>query len=189
MPRCAAAKEHALDAGPARQDPGDSRSRPGRSSCRAHRQRLRHAGAGLRRAPLSAAAAAGTERRDLDDLLAESDVVSIHAPLTPATRGLLDAQRLALMKRTAWLINTARGAIVDEAALVTRFRKGASPAPASMSSIRSRSLWSPAHPSSQRGPPAPHRLPHRRWLPSLRRRGVRVLLAYLDGREVEQFSA
>ncbi len=66
----------------------------------------------------AAAKEAGTERRDLDDLLAESDVVSIHAALTPATRGLLDARRLALMKPTAWLINTARGPIVDETALV-----------------------------------------------------------------------
>lgn len=66
----------------------------------------------------AAAKEAGTERRELDDLLAESDVVSIHAALTPATRGLLDARRLALMKPTAWLINTARGPIVDEMALI-----------------------------------------------------------------------
>jgi len=65
-----------------------------------------------------AAKAAGTERRELDDLLRESDVVSIHATLTPESRGLLDARRLALMKPTAYLINTARGPIVDEAALV-----------------------------------------------------------------------
>jgi phosphoglycerate dehydrogenase-like enzyme len=57
-------------------------------------------------------------RRELDDLLRESDVVSIHASLTPESRGLIDARRLALMKPTAYLVNTARGAIVDEAALV-----------------------------------------------------------------------
>ena len=66
----------------------------------------------------TAAMEAGAEQRGLEDLLAESDVVSVHAALTPATRGLLDARRLALMKPTAWLINTARGPIVDEAALV-----------------------------------------------------------------------
>ena len=60
----------------------------------------------------------GTERRELDELLAESDVVTIHASLTPASRGLLDARRIGLMKPTAHLVNTARGAIVDEKALL-----------------------------------------------------------------------
>ena len=66
----------------------------------------------------AAAQAAGAERCELDDLLRESDVVSIHASLTPTSRGLLDARRLALMKPTAYLINTARGPIVDEPALI-----------------------------------------------------------------------
>jgi phosphoglycerate dehydrogenase-like enzyme len=64
------------------------------------------------------ARAAGAERRELDELLAESDIVTIHASLTPASRGLLDARRLGLMKPTAYLVNTARGAIVDEKALL-----------------------------------------------------------------------
>ncbi len=64
-----------------------------------------------------AAAAAGAERCELDDLLRRSDVVSIHATLGPDTRGLIDARRLGLMKPTAYLVNTARGPIVDEAAL------------------------------------------------------------------------
>ena len=64
------------------------------------------------------------ERRDLDALLAESDVVSLHCPLPPETRHLLDARRLALMKPTAILVNTARGPIVDEAALVEALRAG-----------------------------------------------------------------
>jgi phosphoglycerate dehydrogenase-like enzyme len=64
-----------------------------------------------------AAAAAGAERRELDALLAESDVVSLHATLTPESRGLIDSRRIALMKPTAVLVNTARGAIVDETAL------------------------------------------------------------------------
>lgn len=70
------------------------------------------------------AAAAGAELRDLDTLLAEADVVSIHASLTPATRGLIDASKLQLMRRSAWLINTARGPIVDEAALVAALASG-----------------------------------------------------------------
>jgi phosphoglycerate dehydrogenase-like enzyme len=65
-----------------------------------------------------AAAAAGVERRELDDLLAASDVVSIHVPLAPSSRDLIDARRLALMKPTAYLVNTARGPIVTESALV-----------------------------------------------------------------------
>ena len=64
------------------------------------------------------AAAAGAERHELDALLAQADVVTIHASLTPASRGLLDARRLALMKRNAYLINTARGPIVNEEALL-----------------------------------------------------------------------
>jgi phosphoglycerate dehydrogenase-like enzyme len=66
----------------------------------------------------AAAAASGAERRELDQLMAEADVVSIHASLSPASRGLIDARRLGLMKPTAYLVNTARGPIVDEAALI-----------------------------------------------------------------------
>jgi glyoxylate reductase len=62
--------------------------------------------------------------RELDDLLRESDVVSIHAPLTDETQGLLDARRLGLMRDGAAVINTARGAIVDEDALVRELVSG-----------------------------------------------------------------
>jgi glyoxylate reductase len=61
---------------------------------------------------------------ELDELLAASDVVTVHAPLTPETRGLLDARRLSLLKDGACFVNTARGEIVDEAALVEELVSG-----------------------------------------------------------------
>jgi phosphoglycerate dehydrogenase-like enzyme len=70
------------------------------------------------------AAAAGAELRELDALMAEADVVSIHAALTPTARGLIDDRRINLMRRYAWLINTARGPLVDEAALVSALQEG-----------------------------------------------------------------
>jgi phosphoglycerate dehydrogenase-like enzyme len=65
-----------------------------------------------------AAASVGVERTELDDLLRHADVVSVHATLAPESRGLIDRRRLDLMKPSAYLINTARGPIVDEAALI-----------------------------------------------------------------------
>lgn len=62
--------------------------------------------------------------RTLPDLLAASDIVSLHLPLTQATRHLLDREALALMKPGAVLVNTARGPIVDEEALVEALRNG-----------------------------------------------------------------
>jgi phosphoglycerate dehydrogenase-like enzyme len=71
-----------------------------------------------RTADAARAAAAGVTPMQLDELLRAADVVAIHVSLTAATRGLIDARRLGLMKPTAYLVNTARGPIVDEAALV-----------------------------------------------------------------------
>jgi glyoxylate reductase len=66
----------------------------------------------------------GVEHRELDDLLAEADVVSLHVPLSAETRGLLDARRLALVRDGACLVNTARGPVVDEDALVAELVSG-----------------------------------------------------------------
>ena len=61
---------------------------------------------------------------DLDTLLQESDVVSLHVPLTEDTFHLIDARRLALLKPTAVLVNTARGAVVEEEALAEALETG-----------------------------------------------------------------
>lgn len=63
------------------------------------------------------------EHRFLDDLLRESDFVSIHTPLTPGTRHLINAEKLKLMKPSAILVNTARGAVIDEEALVKALKE------------------------------------------------------------------
>jgi len=60
----------------------------------------------------------------LDEMLAASDVVSLHVPLTDSTRHLIDARRVGLMKQTAVLVNTARGAVVDEEALAGALTAG-----------------------------------------------------------------
>lgn len=66
----------------------------------------------------------GVEYRALDDLLGEADIVSLHVPLTPDTWHLIDARRLALLRTGACLVNTARGAIVDEPALIALLQAG-----------------------------------------------------------------
>jgi phosphoglycerate dehydrogenase-like enzyme len=76
------------------------------------------------RSELSAAERAAVEFRALPDLLAESDVVSLHCPLTPETRHLIDDAALARMRPTALLVNTARGGIVDTDALVRALDRG-----------------------------------------------------------------
>ncbi|MDX6485431.1 MAG: hypothetical protein QOF43_584 [Gaiellaceae bacterium] len=67
---------------------------------------------------------ADPDRRELDDLLREADVVSVHIPLTPETTGLISKERLALLRDGATFVNTARGAIVDEDALVAELQSG-----------------------------------------------------------------
>ncbi len=71
-----------------------------------------------------AAESRGWSRLHLDELLAASDVVSIHAPLTNTTRHLIDDKALSLMRPEAFLVNTSRGEVVDEAALAAALRDG-----------------------------------------------------------------
>ncbi len=66
----------------------------------------------------------GVEYRELDSLLSESDYVTLHVPLMPETTHLINSERLSRMKPTAFLINTARGPIIDEHALASALRSG-----------------------------------------------------------------
>jgi D-3-phosphoglycerate dehydrogenase len=69
-------------------------------------------------------AAAGVEAVSLETLLARADAISVHAPLTPATRGLIDAAAFARMKKGAVIVNTARGPLIDEPALLAALDSG-----------------------------------------------------------------
>jgi glyoxylate reductase len=80
--------------------------------------------AGRRAVDPAVEAELGARRLELDELLAVADVVSLHCPLTEHTRHLIDARRLGLMKPSAYLVNTARGPVVDEAALAAALRDG-----------------------------------------------------------------
>jgi len=68
--------------------------------------------------------ALGVDNASFEDLLARSDFISVHAPLLPATRGLIDAGAFARMKKGAYLVNTARGPLIDEAALIAALDSG-----------------------------------------------------------------
>jgi phosphoglycerate dehydrogenase-like enzyme len=74
--------------------------------------------------PPAVEAALGLERRGFEALLAEADIVSLHMPLTPVTRRIMDAAALARMKPNAFLVNTARGGLVDEPALIAALQAG-----------------------------------------------------------------
>jgi D-3-phosphoglycerate dehydrogenase len=66
----------------------------------------------------------GAEAAELDTLFAESDYISLHAPLTPQTRHIINAANLGKMKPTAILVNTARGDLIDEKALAQALSEG-----------------------------------------------------------------
>ncbi len=74
--------------------------------------------------PADAFSRAGVEQVDLPTLLATSDYISVHTPLTPETRGLFNRETFAQMKRGAYIVNTARGPIIDEAALAEALDSG-----------------------------------------------------------------
>jgi glyoxylate reductase len=76
------------------------------------------------RPPLEVEQELGAEFRELDDLLAEADFISLHVNLTPETRHMMNVERLAKMKPTAVLVNTSRGPVIDEAALAEALREG-----------------------------------------------------------------
>jgi phosphoglycerate dehydrogenase-like enzyme len=143
-----------------------------------------------RRPDAAAAAAVGAEHVDLDALLGESDVVSIHATLAAETRGLIDARRLALMKPAAILVNTARGPIVDERALVAALAQRRI-AGAGLDVFDAEPL-PPGHPlTTLRNVVL---TPHLGW-PTDRKyaqfadAAADVLIAWMDGREVPRFVA
>jgi phosphoglycerate dehydrogenase-like enzyme len=74
--------------------------------------------------PADEAARLGVTKADLDDLLRRADVITLHAPSLPETEHMIDARRLALMKDDALIVNTARGSLFDEAALVAELSRG-----------------------------------------------------------------
>jgi phosphoglycerate dehydrogenase-like enzyme len=136
------------------------------------------------------AASVGAARCALDDLLSQTDIVSVHATLAPESRGLIDARRLGLMKRTAYLINTARGPIVDEAALVAALAAN-SIAGAGLDVFDEEPL-PPDHPLTRL--PNVVLTPHIGWptdhaYARFADAAADALLAYLDGRPVAQFTA
>jgi glyoxylate reductase len=80
--------------------------------------------ADAQRAPADVERALNVEKVEFDALLANADFVTLHVPLTPETRGLISAPQFARMKPSAFLINTSRGPVVDEAALVEALASG-----------------------------------------------------------------
>jgi glyoxylate reductase len=78
----------------------------------------------VRRASPEVEAELGAEYRDFDDLLAESDFISVHVALTPETRHLFSTEQFKKMKNTAVIVNTARGPVIDEAALASALQAG-----------------------------------------------------------------
>jgi glyoxylate reductase len=124
----------------------------------------------------------GCEHVPFETLLAESDFVSLHLPLTPQTRGLMDERALARMKPTAVLINTARGPVVDEAALARGLKRGVLAA----AGIDVYEREPTVHPDLLAAPNAVL-LPHigsasRDTRRRMAERAARNILAFLDGR-------
>ena len=79
---------------------------------------------GYSRSPRPEAEALGIERMSLDDVMRNADIISVHTPLTPETKGLIGKKEIRLMKNGAILINTARGPVVDTQALAEALKDG-----------------------------------------------------------------
>ena len=136
----------------------------------------------------AAAKEAAVEFQPLDDLLRQADVVSINAALTPESRGLIDSRRVGLMKPSAYLVNTARGPIVEEAALVDALAGGRI-AGAGLDVFDQEPLPM-AHPLTRLSNVV--LTPHMGWTTDYRyglfaQGAADTLLAYLDGQDVPQF--
>ncbi len=135
-----------------------------------------------------AASTVGANARPLDDMLAESDVVSVHATLSEDSRGLIDGRRLSLMKPNAYLINTARAAIVDELALCAALRDNRI-AGAALDVFWQEPL-PPDHPITRL--PNTILTPHLGWptdemYARFADAAADALIAYLDGQDVPRF--
>jgi phosphoglycerate dehydrogenase-like enzyme len=136
------------------------------------------------------AAEVGVERRELDDLLEAADIVSVHATLSPESRGLIDARRLGLMKSTAILINTARGSIVEEAALAAAL--AAAKIGGAGLDVFDQEPLPAGHPLTRL--PNVILTPHIGWptdeaYADFADAAADVLLAYMEGKEVPRFLA
>ena len=119
----------------------------------------------------------------LDELLATSDVVTLHVRLSERTRGLLGARELALMKPGALLVNTSRGPLVDEAALLAALHEGRSGPPSTSTT------WSPCREHPLRSAPRLIHTPHLGYVTAATydrffTEIVEDIEAYLDGSPV-----
>jgi len=141
-----------------------------------------------RRPDPNAAALLGIEALELDELLGSADVVSVHATHAPETRDLLDARRLRLMRQTAYLINTARGPIVNETALIQALLEGWIAGAAL--DVFEREPLPAGHPLTRRSNVI--LTPHLGWptdkmYEQFSQAAADVLFAHLDRREVPRF--
>jgi len=132
----------------------------------------------------------GAESVSLDELMSAADIVSVHATLSAESRGLLDARRLGRMKPTALLVNTARGPIVEEAALVAALSENRI-AGAGLDVFDEEPL-PPGHPLTTLSNVV--LTPHLGWptdemYEKFADAAADALLAYLEGRDVPRFSA
>ena len=135
-----------------------------------------------------AARAENCEYRSLEELMAESDVVSIHATLSPQTTGMISRELLGRMKPGAYIVNTARGAIIDQAALVDVLRAGRI-AGAALDVFESEPL-APDHPL--RSLPNTVLTPHLGWptdemYAQFATAAADAIIDFMDGKDVPQF--